>query len=79
MLIGGDFNVLRFSEDKNKNFTQNRYSDIFNRIINLYELRDLALQGGSTFGVTIEVILHWKNRIECSSLAAGSRNSHYAT
>lgn len=43
MLIGGDFNVLRFSENKNKNFTQNRYSDIFNRIINLYEFRDLAL------------------------------------
>ena len=46
MLIGGDFNILRFSEDKNKNFTQNRFSDIFNRIINLYELRDLAPQGG---------------------------------
>jgi exonuclease III len=47
MLIGGDFNILRFSDDKNKNFTQNRFFDIVNRIINLYELRDLALQGGT--------------------------------
>jgi exonuclease III len=40
MLIGGDFNILRFSEDKNKNFVQNEFSDTFNRIINLYGLTD---------------------------------------
>jgi exonuclease III len=45
-LIGGDFNILRFSSDKNKKFTVNRYTDLFNWIVNTYELRDLPLNGG---------------------------------
>lgn len=46
MLIGGDFNILRFSEEKNKNFHGNRFTDMFNWIINTYDLRDLLLNGG---------------------------------
>ena len=46
MLLGGDFNILRFSDEKNKNFRPNRYSDMFNLIINSYALRDLTLNGG---------------------------------
>ena len=46
MLVGGDFNILRFSDEKNKNFRPNRYSDMFNLIINSYALRDLTLNGG---------------------------------
>lgn len=38
MLIGGDFNILRFSEEKNKTFHANRISYMFNWIINSYEL-----------------------------------------
>jgi hypothetical protein len=37
-LIGGDFNILRFSSDKNKKFTVNRYTDLFNWIVNTYEV-----------------------------------------
>lgn len=46
LLMGGDFNILRCSDDKNKKFVNNRFSELFNRIINMYELRDLALHGG---------------------------------
>lgn len=37
MLIGGDFNILRFSSEKNKNFRGNKFSDMFNYIINSHE------------------------------------------
>jgi exonuclease III len=46
MLIGGDFNILRFSSDKNKKFNDNNFSSVFNLIINSYELRELLLFGG---------------------------------
>jgi hypothetical protein len=45
-LIGGDFNILRFSGEKNRNFSRNRFTDMFNWIINTFELRDLNLNGG---------------------------------
>lgn len=41
ILMGGDFNILRFSSDKNKKFVENNFSDVFNHIINTYELREL--------------------------------------
>ena len=46
MLIGGDFNILRFSEDKNKAFCPNKFTDMFNLIINSYALREVTLNGG---------------------------------
>ena len=46
MLIGGDFNILRFSEDKNKAFCPNKLTDMFNLIINSYALREVTLNGG---------------------------------
>ncbi|CAN6249384.1 unnamed protein product [Urochloa humidicola] len=46
MLIGGDFNILRFSTEKNKKFIVNKYTDLFNSVINSFNLRDLALNGG---------------------------------
>ena len=45
-LIGGDFNIIRFSSERNKKFIGNKYSDMFNHIINTYELRELGLLGG---------------------------------
>jgi hypothetical protein len=45
-LIGGDFNILRFSGEKNRNFSHNRFIDMFNWIINTFELRDLNPNGG---------------------------------
>ena len=46
ILLGGDFNIMRFSSDKNKNFNDNKYSCVFNQIMNSYDLRDLPLSGG---------------------------------
>jgi hypothetical protein len=43
---GGDFNILRFSSDKNKKFVSNRFSNTFNAIINVNDLRDLELSWG---------------------------------
>ena len=37
---------MRFSSDKNKNFSENKATDLLNWIINTYELRDLPLLGG---------------------------------
>jgi hypothetical protein len=39
-VLGGDFNILRYSCEKNKNFHHNRHFDIFNAIINSNGLRD---------------------------------------
>ena len=44
-LWGGDFNILRYSDEKNKTFKNNMWSDLFSRLINTYELRDLQLTG----------------------------------
>lgn len=45
-IIGGDFNILRYSSEKNKNFHQNRFSDLFNTIIHANELREIFVAGG---------------------------------
>jgi hypothetical protein len=36
LLIGGDFNILRFSSEKNKSFLPNRFSNIFDSLIEKY-------------------------------------------
>jgi exonuclease III len=46
MIVGGDFNILRYSSEKNKTFYANRFSDMFNWIINSYGLREITLNGG---------------------------------
>jgi hypothetical protein len=46
MIVGGDFNILRYSSEKNKTFCANRYSDMFNWIINSYGLREITLNDG---------------------------------
>jgi hypothetical protein len=45
-VIGGDFNILRFSSEKNKVFVPNRFSDMFNSVINAYDLKELHMSGG---------------------------------
>jgi exonuclease III len=45
-IVGGDFDVLRFSFEKNKVFTPNRFSDMFNSVINTFDLRQLHMSGG---------------------------------
>jgi exonuclease III len=46
MLIGGDFNILRFSFEKNKETRRNRWSSMFNAIINSHDLREIDMSGG---------------------------------
>ncbi|CAN6218645.1 unnamed protein product [Urochloa humidicola] len=46
LIIGGDFNILRFGSEKNKKFEGSKMTDIFNLIINTYGLRDLDMVGG---------------------------------
>jgi hypothetical protein len=50
--VGGNFNLLRFSLEKNKDLKNNRNNDILNQVINLYELRELVMIGG---------LLTWSN------------------
>lgn len=45
-LIGGDFNIIRFSSDKNKPSGVHKHTDLFNIIISTYELLDMHLVGG---------------------------------
>jgi hypothetical protein len=43
LLLDGDFNLLRFSSEKNKRMTCNKWNDLFNSVINTYGLRELIL------------------------------------
>jgi hypothetical protein len=47
MIVGSDFNILRYSSEKNKNFVGNKFTDLFNWIINTNEMRDVTLNGGT--------------------------------
>jgi len=46
MLIGGDFNILRFNSERNKPGGNFKYSDTFNNLIHFYELQELVMSGG---------------------------------
>ena len=45
MLIGGDFNILRKDSDKNKLGGMNKWSSLFNSIIDFHDLIELELSG----------------------------------
>jgi exonuclease III len=45
-VIGGDFNIMRFSSEKNKTFHPNRFSKKFSALIHLNELREIYIAGG---------------------------------
>jgi hypothetical protein len=40
---------MRFSFEKNKMFSPNRFSDMFNSVINTFDLRELQMSGGGMF------------------------------
>jgi hypothetical protein len=44
--VGGDCNIIRFSSEKNKNMRRNRWTYIFNAIINSYALREIYMSDG---------------------------------
>lgn len=45
--MGGDFNLLRSSKEKNKNLHVNCNYDTFNSIVNTCELRGMNMDGGN--------------------------------
>jgi hypothetical protein len=45
-VIGGDFNIMRYSFEKNKLSQLNRYSSMFNSIIHMQESREIEISGG---------------------------------
>jgi exonuclease III len=45
-IAGGDFNILRFSFEKNKMFSPNRFSDMFNSVITTFDLSELQMSRG---------------------------------
>jgi hypothetical protein len=60
-IVGGDFNILRFLSDKNKSCILNRFSDLFNIIININGFRELNMSRGISHGQIIKRILLWKS------------------
>jgi hypothetical protein len=46
LLIGGYFNIIRFSFEKNKRMRSNKWSDMINSIINTYALREIHMSAG---------------------------------
>jgi endonuclease/exonuclease/phosphatase family metal-dependent hydrolase len=46
LLIGGDFNLLRGANEKNKALKRSRWNDMFNYIINTCEMREIDMSGG---------------------------------
>ena len=49
-VVGGDFNFIRFTSKKNKDYGLSRYSNIFNSTIASQELIDLHMSGGRYTG-----------------------------
>lgn len=45
-IVGGDFNIIRFQNEKNKAGVISKHSNIFNAIISAYELREINMSGG---------------------------------
>jgi hypothetical protein len=45
LLVGGDFNIIRNQKEKNNNRYNDRWSSLFNAVINSLDLRELELSG----------------------------------
>ena len=46
ILNGGDFNIIRYSLEKNKSGGVQIFSDMFNTLFNFHELREIVMSGG---------------------------------
>jgi exonuclease III len=46
LLIGGDFNIIRYMEERNRPRSLNRFSYMSNTLINFHELREIVMTGG---------------------------------
>jgi hypothetical protein len=45
-VVGGDFNLIKFSFEKNRNYAPSRLFNLFNSWINLNDLREIHISGG---------------------------------
>ena len=46
MIIGGDFNIIRYLKEKNTMDGVHRHTALLNSLIHFYELRELVMNGG---------------------------------
>ena len=46
MIVGGDFNIIRYIKEKNSLDGVHRHTPLFNDLIRFYELRELIMAGG---------------------------------
>lgn len=46
ILIGGDFNIIRFAKEKNSLDGVHRHTPLFNSLIHFYELKQIVMHGG---------------------------------
>jgi hypothetical protein len=46
LLIGGDFNLIRYAKERNSNTGVHRHTGLFNSLIHMYELTELTMTGG---------------------------------
>jgi hypothetical protein len=46
ILIGGDFNIIRFAKEKNTMEGVHRHTPLFNSLIQFYELKEIVMCGG---------------------------------
>ena len=58
-IVGGDFNILRHSGEKNKKTPLSHFSDVFNSVIHLLGLREIIMSGG---------LYTWSNKQEHPTL-----------
>jgi endonuclease/exonuclease/phosphatase family metal-dependent hydrolase len=46
IMTGGDFNIIRYNNERNKPSGHHRHFDTFNSLIHFYELREIYMPGG---------------------------------
>lgn len=59
ILIGGDFNIIRYANERNTGNGVHRHSGLFNTLIHTFELREMVMTGG---------MFTWSNNQEVSIL-----------
>jgi hypothetical protein len=47
ILIGRDFNIIRYANESNRNHGVHRHTGMFNTLIHLHELREMVMTGGN--------------------------------
>lgn len=64
LIIGGDFNIIRYPYEKNRQMSNHRFTDLFNTLIDFHELREIQMSGGGIPGLITKTHPLWKNWTE---------------